>query len=71
MTALAMDVRELSFGEIDLVSGGHDDGLSWREIGIAVGLGVLANVLTPVVVAVAPVVILGAAINLAIATPAH
>ncbi|WP_339873068.1 hypothetical protein [uncultured Brevundimonas sp.] len=48
MTALAMDVRELSFEEVDYVSGGDADAESFAQ-SVAAGLLVVALVAAPVV----------------------
>jgi hypothetical protein len=70
MTALALDVRELSFEEIDFVSGGHDTSPSPRQQqinNIRDGLIVAAIVM----VARHPVVWLAGGIWALTATPAH
>lgn len=48
MTALALDVRELSFDEVDYVSGGHADAESFGQAVFA-GLLVAALIAAPVV----------------------
>ncbi len=62
MTALALDVRELSFEEMDMVSGGHADAESfWQSV--AAGLYVAALIANPVVtlgVTAVVVVVVGA-----------
>lgn len=61
------DFREMSIDEVDMVSGA----MSREDMLISFGIGVAATLAAPVIAAAAGVIILGVAINLAVATPAH
>lgn len=66
MTALALDVRELTFEEMDMVSGGHADAESfWQGVAVAVLVG--AAFAAPVVV----IGVIAVAVVVAGATPAN
>lgn len=59
MTALALDVRELTFEEMDMVSGGHADAESfWQSVaaGALVAAVFAAPVVTLTVIAVVVIV---------------